>query len=270
MDREPQKLENKAIEIKLERNSGRSLLGAIAFYTCLPVPPSWNLEFQYVARWVTWIGLIVGGLLSLVDVGLSALGIPVLTRSALVIISGIALTGGLHLDGAMDTADGLAVQNPDKRLEVMVDSATGAFGAIAAISIILLKIVSLAELNYPVWLALTSAAVWGRWGQMSAIAFYPYLKPTGKGAFHKAAIRVPLDLILGLLPIFVLHGLGVAFHIESLKSAILTSGVGIAIALATGFYFYKQLKGHTGDTYGAVVEWTEALFLCCLTIALEH
>jgi adenosylcobinamide-GDP ribazoletransferase len=243
----------------------RSLLGAIAFYTCLPVPSSWNLEFQYVARWVTWIGLIIAGLQISIDLGLSSLGMPVLTRSALVIVLGIAVTGGLHLDGAIDAADGLAVQNPDKRLEVMVDSATGAFGAIAAIVIILLKVVALAELNYPIWLALASAAIWGRWGQMASIAFYPYLKPTGKGAFHKAAIRVPLDLILGLLPIVALHGLGIAGQIESILSAILTSGVGIAIALATGFYFYKQLGGHTGDTYGAVVEWTEALFLCGLT-----
>ncbi|PSB01327.1 adenosylcobinamide-GDP ribazoletransferase [Merismopedia glauca] len=248
----------------------RSLFGAIAFYTCLPVPHSWNLEFQYVGRWVTWIGLIIGGLLSLIDLGLSALGMPVLTRSALVIITGIGLTGGLHVDGAMDAADGLAVQNPDRRLEVMVDSATGAFGAIAAITIILLKTVSLAELNYPIWLALTTAAIWGRWGQMAAIAFYPYLKPTGKGAFHKAAIRVPIDLILGLLPIFALHGWGIGFQIESVQAAILASGVGMAIALSTGFYFHKQLGGHTGDTYGAVVEWTEALFLCCLTMFVSR
>ena len=38
-----------------------------------------------------------------------------------------------------------------------------------------------------------------------------------------------------------------------------------AIALATGYYFYYQFKGHTGDTYGAVVEWSEALILCLLT-----
>jgi len=36
----------------------------------------------------------------------------------------------------------------------------------------------------------------------------------------------------------------------------------------TGFWFYRQLGGHTGDTYGAVVEWTEALLLCLLTIFL--
>jgi len=39
----------------------------------------------------------------------------------------------------MDSADGLAVQNPQRRLQVMADSATGAFGAMAAIALVLIK-----------------------------------------------------------------------------------------------------------------------------------
>jgi adenosylcobinamide-GDP ribazoletransferase len=40
----------------------------------------------------------------------------------------------------------------------------------------------------------------------------------------------------------------------------------IAIALATGYWFDQQLGGHTGDTYGAVVEWSETLILCFFTL----
>ena len=43
---------------------------------------------------------------------------------------------------------------------------------------------------------------------------------------------------------------------------------GIAIALLTGAWFNRYLGGHTGDTYGAVVEWTEALLLC-VVVTLE-
>jgi adenosylcobinamide-GDP ribazoletransferase len=42
---------------------------------------------------------------------------------------------------------------------------------------------------------------------------------------------------------------------------------GMAIAWLTGAWFNHKLGGHTGDTYGAVVEWTEA-FLLCLLVAL--
>ncbi|MGB8691826.1 MAG: adenosylcobinamide-GDP ribazoletransferase, partial [Microcoleus sp.] len=110
------------------RNQGAALAAAIAFYTCLPVPMSWTLEFRGIARFAPAIGLSIGGILGIADLGLRLLGMPALTRSALVVVLGIAVTGGLHLDGAMDAADGLAVPDPVRRLEVMRDSVTGAFG----------------------------------------------------------------------------------------------------------------------------------------------
>jgi len=248
-----------------ERQYWYSLAAAVTFYTCLPLPSHWTLDFQRVARWAPVIGLLIGGLLGLGDLGLQQLNIPVLTRSVLVVVAWIALTGGLHLDGAMDTADGLAVQDQHRRLQVMTDSATGAFGAMTAIALVLLKTAALSDLEGHRWMALMTASGWGRWGQVVAIACYPYLKPTGKGAFHKQAIRIPQDILLGLLFLLGLSGLQVCLLAQSLLLVILSSAAGCAIALLTGAWFHRQLGGHTGDTYGAVVEWTEALFLCLLT-----
>ncbi|KZL51210.1 adenosylcobinamide-GDP ribazoletransferase [Nodularia spumigena CENA596] len=209
---------------------------------------------------------MIGGILGLCDLSMNYLGIPVLTRSALVVSLWMAITGGLHLDGVMDTADGLAVGNPEKRLEVMTDSATGAFGAMAAIALILLKTTALIDVGDHRWLVLMAACGWGRWGQQLAIACYPYLKPTGKGAFHKAAIRSSKDLLPGLLLLFILSGLLILLDSQNLSFALSMIVSGSAIATLTGFWFHHKLGGHTGDTYGAVVEWTEALFLCVLTI----
>nr|WP_199301064.1 adenosylcobinamide-GDP ribazoletransferase [Trichocoleus sp. FACHB-90] len=241
------------------------MLGAIAFYTCIPLPAGWTLEFQRIARHAPLVGLLIGALLSLCDVCLQQLGVPVLTRSALVVVMGIAITGGLHLDGAMDTADGLAVQDPSRRLEVMTDSATGAFGAIAAIALILLKTAALTDIESNRWLALMAAAGWGRWGQVVAIARYPYLKPTGKGAFHKEFIRTPQDILLGLVLLLLLSGLQLIVSPTRPLLAVIMAVAGCLVALLTGAWFHHQLGGHTGDTYGAVVEWTEALLLCLLT-----
>lgn len=242
-----------------------SLLGAVTFYTCIPIPMGWALEFRRIARWAPLIGLLIGGILGILDRSLQQLGVPILTRSALVIVSWIAITGGLHLDGAMDTADGLAVQDRQRRLEVMTDSATGAFGAMAATVLLLLKTAAMTDIETYRYLALMVAAGWGRWGQVVAIALYPYLKPTGKGAFHKEAIRTPQDILLGLLLLLSLCGLPLLLDNGmgwvSLKIAV----GGCAIALLTGAWFHRQLGGHTGDTYGAIVEWTEALFLCLFT-----
>lgn len=238
-----------------------SLAAAIAFYTCLPIPAVEKLEFQNVARLAPLVGLIIGGLLGILHQGLHLLGVPNLTGSAVIVIAWIAATGGLHLDGAMDTADGLAVLDRQRRLEVMADSATGAFGAMAAIAILLLKVAALSDLASWHGLALPLAAGWGRWGQQVAIARYPYLKPTGKGAFHKAAIRSLKDVVPGFCLLLGLSCIPVFWNPALWTVTVGSVAAGSAIALLTGSWFNHRLGGHTGDTYGAVVEWTEALWL---------
>jgi len=252
--------------IAWSQNLLQSFLGAVIFYTCVPLPSHWPLEFERVARWSPAIGLLMGGFLGMVEGGLAQLGMPVLTRSGAIALLWLALTGGLHLDGAMDAADGLAVQDPQRRLAVMQDSATGAFGAMVAAAILTLKIAALSDLSFERGWGLMAATGWGRWGQVMAIALYPYLKPTGKGAFHKQALQWPQDCLGGLCLLLAFSGAQLALHPDRWGLVLGTAIAGSAIALLSGFWFYRQLGGHTGDTYGAVVEWTEAFVLCCLTL----
>lgn len=252
------------------KNQFLKWIASIIFYTSIPMPYIEKLEFGEVARFAPAIGLIIGGILGLFDIIVANfLEIPVLTRSALVVVIWIAITGGLHLDGAMDTADGLAVMDKERRLEVMSDSATGAFGAMAAIVLVLLKTVALTEIHENRWLMLMAACGWGRWGQILAIARYDYLKPTGKGAFHRQAIRSYKDVLPSVLLLLSLSGVILLLDGKYLLLAIAIAVTGSTFAFFTGAWFNHKLGGHTGDTYGAVVEWTEALFLCAMTIILS-
>ena len=242
-----------------------SLFSGVIFYTVIPLPSTWTNNWSRIARWSPLVGILIGLLLALINIILAWLGLPNLTSSGLIVAVWVGITGGLHLDGAMDTADGLSVTDPQRRLEVMKDSATGAFGAIAAGIILLLKTISLSEMSLPVWLALLAATGWARWGQVVAIAFYPYLRSTGKGSFHKENLKLPQDLLLGLFFLLAIGGLW--FTVASLawwQITVIIAG-NMAIALLTGYWFDRKLGGHTGDTYGAVVEWSETLILCFLT-----
>ena len=243
-----------------------SFCSGVIFYTVISLPSRWTNNWLQVARWCPIVGIFVGLSIAVVNTFLEFSNIPNLTNKALLVAIWAAITGGLHLDGAMDTADGLSVTNPDRRLEVMKDSATGAFGAIAAIIILLLKVTALSDISLPIWLVLISAASWARWGQVCAIAFYPYLRETGKGSFHKENLRSPQDILLGLFVLLGCSGLWFTVkYLSWLQVGTMVTG-NIAIALLTGYWFNKKLGGHTGDTYGAVVEWSEALILCWLTI----
>ena len=243
-----------------------SFCSGVIFYTVVSLPSTWTNNWLRIARWCPVIGLLVGALLALLNTLFGFCHLPNSTSKVLLIAIWVAITGGLHLDGAMDTADGLSVTNPDRRLEVMKDSATGAFGAIAAIIILLLKTVALSDASLPTWLVLISATGWARWGQVCAIAFYPYLRETGKGSFHKENLRSPQDILLGLFVLLGCSSLWLAVKSLSLFQIATIVAGNIAIALLTGYWFNKQLGGHTGDTYGAVVEWSEALILCWLTV----
>ena len=271
----------------------QGLIGAIVFYTPIPIPIIVPYQLFRIARFAPWVGLLIGMGLVLGDILLAWLGMKSFSRAVVVVCLWVALTGGLHLDGVMDTADGLAVQNPQQRLQVMQDSRTGAFGVMAAILLIFLKIAALTDLtdlapSFPTFSLASSsitstpvsipffsslftlrtfglllAPTWGRWGQVLAIALYPYLKPTGKGAFLKQEIQLPQDLFWGLGCLGILAGLQ-AWGMQHWQSTLGIFLGGAIISGLTGYWFHRQLGGHTGDTYGAVVEWTETIFLVFL------
>ncbi len=243
-----------------------SFFGAITFYTTIKLPIYFKKDFERIARWITLLGLLIGSLLGFIEVIFEQINLPILTRSVLIISLWVYLTGGLHLDGVMDTADGLAVSDNQRRLEVMKDSFTGAFGMMAGGILLLIKTAALSEITAQRWLALIIAASWGRWGQLMAIAFYPYLRETGKGAFLKQSFGFPQDCFFGSIFILPLS-FGQFWLIHQQWWLILLTQVGCAaIALLVGFWFKRQLGGHTGDTYGATVEWSEAFILCLLTV----
>ena len=84
------------------------LAGAWIFYSVLPAWPWLSPRFQRIARFAPWIGLVIGALQALLCWGLLQLGWSTGAAAPLVIALGIWLSGGLHHDGLMDTADGLA------------------------------------------------------------------------------------------------------------------------------------------------------------------
>ena len=105
----------------------RDLAGAWVFYSVLPAWPRLQPGFQRIARFAPWIGLVIAALQIAVWLLLQGLGWPLLATMPVLIALEVWVTGGLHLDGVMDTADGLAA-GASRRLEAMEDSRVGASG----------------------------------------------------------------------------------------------------------------------------------------------
>lgn len=231
----------------------QDLAGAWIFYSVLPAWPGIPPRFERIARFAPWIGLVIGGLQALLWALLQGHG-PLLAQVCLVLAAGLLLTGGLHMDGAMDTADGLAAG--ERLLEAMRDSRVGASGAQALAVLLLLKGGALASLQTAAPLALVWAALWGRMAPLLAMAWFPYLHPRGSAAFHRHHWTGLLwEAGPGLLAVLGLVWL-------CLSQGWLPIGLAGAVpALLVPLWLGRRLAGHSGDSYGACVEWTEVLAL---------
>ena len=255
------------------REALADLAGAWIFYSVLPAWPAPAPRFQRIARFAPWIGLILGAL----QAGLWWLlqgHLPAAALVALVLAAALLLSGGLHLDGAMDTADGLAAG--PRALEAMRDSRVGAAGAQALALLLLLRGAGLLSLAaaagaathgpWAVPLALVWTAFWGRLSPLLALQWFPYLQPEGSAAFHRRHWRglgrelLPAGLALVLLLLL------------SARSWPAAGGwlplVGVGPAAAVPLWLGRRLGGHSGDTYGACVEWSEALSLLAMGLLL--
>src|SRR5690349_95995 len=108
------------------------LLLALAFFTRLPLPARAHGRWRAgMAAWAPVVGLVVGAVAALATWG-AAHWLPAGICGIFGVIAWVAVTGGLHLDGVADCGDGLLCAAPDKekRLEIMRDPRTGAFGVL--------------------------------------------------------------------------------------------------------------------------------------------
>ncbi|MEY4808072.1 adenosylcobinamide-GDP ribazoletransferase [Vulcanococcus limneticus] len=246
----------------------RDLAGAWIFYSVLPAWPWPEPRFRRIARFAPWVGAVLGGLQGLLWWGLEG-RVPPLAQVALVLVAGLLLTGGLHMDGAMDTADGLAAG--ERLLEAMDDSRVGASGALALAVLLLLRTAALATLATAAPLALPWAALWGRVAPLVAMARFPYLRPGGTAAFHREhwaglarELRPTALLVLVLVLVVVVIDMAVAGWVvagSGASKAVLPGLAGLLPALVVPLWLGRRLGGHSGDSYGACVEWSEALAL---------
>ena len=212
------------------------------------------------------VGALVGITLAAGDALLGvAFGEPV--RSALVVVAMLLLTRGLHLDGLMDTCDGLfGGWSPERRLEIMRDSRVGSFGVLAAAADLLLRVAALSSLSGGLRLpALVVAATLGRWALVYATWAFPYARPTGLGAAFKQHVGGGRTLAASLLALGVcLVALAPTLPRAALVAPALALSAWLA-AWAFGRYVLTRVPGQTGDTYGATNEVVEVLTLLLLS-----
>ncbi len=239
------------------------LLYALRFMTILPIPYRQDEDLDRVARsavWFPFVGLIIGAILYGAAAGLVHLGLPSLAPTVTAILW-IILTGGLHLDGLADTADGLGGgRDRERRLEIMKDSRIGSFGALTLLGQTLLKIACIAALiDVGLLQLLIIAPVAGRLVILYHFRMFPSARPGGMGEFFRSRGSWA-EPVIGTL--YSLVAVWYVASIPGLASLLLLMGIMSLVAV----FLSKRLGGLTGDCYGATIELGETVLLLLLIL----
>lgn len=206
-------------------------------------------------RWFPLVGALIGAVVAAALAGGREIWtLPV--AAAVAVAVDLALTGMLHVDGLADSADGLLPHlDRERRLEVMRQPDTGAFGVGAVAAVLLLRVAALTDSAVEPW---SIVAVWCLSRTIVAVvpSLVAYARPSGlasslvgeRGAWTAIA-TVPALVLLG-------WSQGWTGVIAGIAAVV---GAGAVVALAR-----SRIGGYTGDVLGACVLVSETAALLVL------
>lgn len=231
---------------------------ALQFLTRVPVTIRKTVESVNIARAMAYfplVGLLIGISTAAVHFLLSYVLAPqVCDLIAIAFI--VIVTGNMHGDGLMDTADGIYSGRPRERiLEIMRDSCVGSHGVMAGVLVLLAKFVLLGQLPPEVKsFSLILVPAIGRWAQVYGATVYPYAR-TGGGTGGFTDLVGKREIFWASLTVLVAAGM-----LFRLQGGVLAVAVLVG-TLCIGRYISAKIGGMTGDTLGAMSELTEVLAL---------
>ena len=223
---------------------------AFSMYSKIPMPKSeWTKEnMRYIMCFFPLIGVIIGGLTWLWGYFGKVLVSSHVFYAAVLVLIPVAVSGGIHLDGLLDTSDALHSYQPrERKLEILKDSHAGAFAIITAVVYFLLYLGVYSEITLKSLPVVCIGFVLSRALGGFSIAAFPMAKNTGlAAAFSDGAQKQCVKMVCAIY-------------------GILCAVLGAALEY---LYYYKmsmkEFGGITGDLAGFHMQMSELVmaFFC--------
>ena len=239
-----------------------SFLAALRFLTTIPLPWQREASAEELGRSQAYFP-VVGIIIGLILAGLSwLLGqvLPSALANILLIVALAVISGALHLDGFVDTCDGIAGHKTvEARWRVMRDSRVGGFGIAGVCLLLLVKYISLNSVpGHLLAVTLILMPVISRWAMVYALFAYPYARPSGLGRVFKEAASWQRFTLATIMTLAVVMGLARLTNTaySYLAGLVIMGGAWVVITVMAA-YLKRKFAGLTGDTYGAINEVVE-------------
>jgi len=239
---------------------------AFALYSIIPMPRvRWDRDsLRYALCFFPLVGAVIGG----VQIGwfwaAAALGAAPGLYAAVAALLPVFVSGGIHVDGMVDTADALFSRaSAEKKLEILKDPHTGAFGVMYCAGYLLLSF-GLWQQIYaaPGLLALAAAGtVLSRSCSALSITALPAARESGLArVFADGAARGPVT-VCNLLVLVAVFAVNILFApLWGVLGLLLCA----AVACMHRVLCLRQFGGNTGDLSGWFSQHIE---LCVLAVA---
>ncbi|WP_156289606.1 adenosylcobinamide-GDP ribazoletransferase [Oceanobacillus salinisoli] len=254
----------------------RGFLISLQFLTALPINMSLPMDKTHIEKSIQsfpLLGLLQGALYtSLLYVLIEWTPFSSVAIAFMIWLCTIIITGGIHLDGWMDASDAFfSYQDKGKRLEIMKDPRTGAFGVLSVLILLgsrflfiyeIIGFVSGLSFYLIIFIPFLSKVVMG-----TVLLRVPAAKKDGLASFFKKAGN---SSTLKIYPVYLVALLSFIAFIDI--HFILPALTIVVVALGCSFFIQKKsvtwFGGITGDVLGASTEGTENILW--MTLWLLH
>lgn len=257
------------------RDAVRLALGTL---TVLPAGHPSTVDRRTWGRALTLapvVGAVLGAIAWAVAVGVTEVGGAPLLGAAAGLGCLALLTGGLHLDGLADVADGLASRKPpDEARAVMKRSDLGPSGVVALTLVLLVQVATVAQLLATSGHVVVAVTVMGAAAvSRAAVAWtcrrgVPAATADGLGGQAAESLSVAAAAAVVAAVLVLVVGAGtVAAPDRSVALALAVGGVaGLLIGELWRRRCSARFGGITGDVLGSIEEVTFTAFLVLVTL----
>lgn len=242
------------------------VLLACQFFTIFPIKkelPLGRKEVTQMYMALPFVGSTIGILMyGVMEVFYNTLGFGSLLTAVLIVLTGLVLTGGLHVDGWADTSDAFfSYKDREKRLAILNDPRLGAFGTMSIVLLIILRIALFNELimrNDSYLLLFILIPFLARAGMSVYYTSTPTAKAEGIAAFFKEKMSGQTIKVMSIVSSLLLLLVLLIFTSNILLTVALFLVMAVLILLFR-HWSMKHFGGVTGDLCGAFIEGGEVV-----------
>jgi len=247
----------------------KGFMMALSMFTVLPTPYiKWDDEgARNMMKFYPIIGLIVGGIWSIIYYFIDIFNISIILKSVIIMIVPFIITGMLHLDGFMDVCDAiLSRREKEEKLRILKDSTTGAFSVISLVILFFLQfggIYSVLEKNMSFYILILIPII-----SRSVVAYFLLSRTTIKestlGTYFKKGTNAQdkIIMIVSLLIMFIISFVLLRSY-GILLVLLITLGITWAVEKCK-----KELGGISGDVAGFALIVGEVIGILALAVML--